>query len=109
MADLRVSVQEKGEGRYEIVVAGEMTAETAGQFSEEVLQVLEQKPRCMELDLGRVSYVASPGLGALVSLLRKVRQLRGELLVRSMSPEVKEIFTVTHLDRIFAQVDSTPC
>jgi anti-sigma B factor antagonist len=52
------------------------------------------------LDLTRVDFLDSSGLGALVGLLKTVRPT-GELILFGLKPSVQEILRLTHLDSVF--------
>ncbi len=57
------------------------------------------------LNMGRVDFINSSGLGALVSLLKDVRNTRGRLRLTNLAPYVKEIFDITKLSNIFEICD----
>jgi anti-sigma B factor antagonist len=94
--------------RVIISVQGEITAETAGKLTELFRGVLAQHPTQILIDLAGTSYIASVGIGALVSFLRKVNQGGAELALQGLQPEVHDLFRVTHLDRVFKIVDQAP-
>lgn len=52
------------------------------------------------LDLGKVSFIDSTGLGTLVGLLKRVG-MRGELVVCGVQPAVEQMFRLTRMDRVF--------
>jgi len=52
------------------------------------------------IDLALVGYLTSTALSKLITLNRRLRQGGGRLTVTNVSPAVREIFTVTCLDRI---------
>jgi anti-sigma B factor antagonist len=65
-------------------------------------QLEPQKDVQLLLDLEGVEYLSSAGLGVLVSLLKKVKAGGGALKLCSLSPSIRELFEVMHLDTIFA-------
>ena len=52
------------------------------------------------LDLSRVDFVDSVGLGIIVSALKRVRARGGELVVAGAVPRVRALFELTRLDEI---------
>jgi anti-anti-sigma factor len=56
--------------------------------------------RVLELDMGRVRYLTSTGLGQLVAVHNRLRDLGRSLAVVNVSPRVHELFTVTRLTRV---------
>ena len=101
MSVFQVNVVKQGEGERLVSVEGEITAETSRELSEALIGVLDDSPRKVVIDLAGAGYIASPGIGALVSFLRKLKQVGGDLVLSGVRPEVLELFRVTHLDRVF--------
>ena len=106
MDEFRLNVTKEPDGFTLVAVHGAITAETAAQLSEALLGCLEHHPVRVRIDLGGVGYLASPGIGALVSFLRKVKQVNGELTLRGIQPSVLELLRITHLDKIFTIAQS---
>jgi anti-sigma B factor antagonist len=106
MSVFQVDVSTASDGSPLVSVQGAITAETTGALSETLYRVVEERPQQVFVDLSKTGYIASPGLGALVSLLRKVKQHNGDLILRGLNEEVLEIFQLTHLDSIFTIVDA---
>jgi anti-sigma B factor antagonist len=53
------------------------------------------------IDCSNLNFIDSMGLGILISLLRRVRQRDGDVKVSALSEEVKTIFEITRLHRLF--------
>ncbi|NJM95954.1 MAG: STAS domain-containing protein [Phormidesmis sp. RL_2_1] len=53
------------------------------------------------MDLKDTTFVDSSGLGTLVSVLKKVRSNSCEMYVCSINPQVKMLFELTSMDRVF--------
>ncbi len=106
MGSFQVDVAATDAGVPIVRVHGSITAETADLLSETLYGVLEAEPPYLTVDLSHAGHIASAGLGALVSLLRKVKQNGGELVLQGLSSEIQEMFQVTHLETIFTIVDS---
>src|ERR1051325_11644218 len=53
------------------------------------------------VDLGRVTFIDSTGLGMLLEVLREARQMGGHLHLAHRSPEVERALKVTGLDLFF--------
>lgn len=75
-------------------------ADTADAFRSKVLGLMPREGARVALDLSRVGFLDSSGLGALVSLLKLVRPT-GELVLFGLKPSVQEILRLTHLDSVF--------
>jgi len=59
------------------------------------------------LNLSRVEYVSSVGLGALVAFYKQIRARNGHLILAALSPPVEDILESAHLLRLF-QVEPDP-
>jgi anti-anti-sigma factor len=57
------------------------------------------------LNMGKVDFINSSGLGTLVSLLKDVRSANGKMKLINLAPYVKEIFDITQLSNIFEICD----
>ena len=55
----------------------------------------------MVIDLSHVEYVSSVGIGALVTLYKRIRAGNGRLILAGVQPAVMDIFNTAHLLRLF--------
>jgi anti-sigma B factor antagonist len=108
MENFTVDVTRETEGPATVAINGSITAETAGVLTESLLGCLETRPVNVVVDMAAVSYVASPGIGALVSFLRKVKGANGSMVLRGLQPPVLELFRMTHLDKVFDIAEQEP-
>jgi anti-sigma B factor antagonist len=53
------------------------------------------------LNFSNVEFLSSAALGKLITLNRKVQGLRGKLVLCCISKEIKEVFEITKLDKLF--------
>ncbi len=75
-------------------------AETADEFKGKILEKLPAENGRLAIDLSKVDFMDSSGLGSLVSLLKTVRP-GGDLVLFGMRSSVVEILRLTHLDAVF--------
>jgi anti-sigma B factor antagonist len=81
-----------------IVLAGELDAYDAPALRESFQAVLESAPAVIVLDLSAVSFLDSTVLGAVVGLLRRVRERNGELRTVLPDTTARRIFEITNLE-----------
>jgi anti-sigma B factor antagonist len=62
---------------------------------------LESPHSAIILDLAKVDFMPSLSLAALVRLVTEFRARDQRLLLAGLQPQVREIFIMTHLDRLF--------
>ncbi len=53
------------------------------------------------LDLGKVLFIDSSGLGALISCLKTIKGLEGELVLCRISNPVNNIFKIIQMNHVF--------
>ena len=58
------------------------------------------------LDLSRVAIVPSLALGSLVQVANKCRARQQKLKLAGLQPQIRQIFAITRLDRVFQFADS---
>jgi anti-anti-sigma factor len=71
------------------------------QLRREVSDIIESGSDILLIDLKEVKFVDSSGLGALVSAMQTVRKADAKLFVCSVNDQVRMLFELTKLDRIF--------
>jgi anti-anti-sigma factor len=80
---------------------------TVPKFRQELNSLIQQKPLVLLINLKNVEQMDSSGLGCLVSSLRKIREVGGEMALCSVSGQVTELFELTNVNRIFKIVPPT--
>jgi len=83
-------------------------ATTARDLRPELLRALYDDTSELLVDLGRVNFIDSTGLGMLVGVLKEARSMSGDVRLINAGREVRRILQVTGLEAIFARPDSTP-
>lgn len=68
---------------------------------DQINQSIEQGATTILVDLKAVTFMDSSGLGALVTSLKAVRASGGKLCVCSINDQVKILFELTSMDRVF--------
>ncbi|WP_322742422.1 STAS domain-containing protein [Gloeocapsopsis crepidinum] len=71
------------------------------QFRREVSDIVAAGADIVLIDLQNVSFIDSSGLGALVSAMKTVRSAGGKLFICSVNDQVKMLFELTKMDRVF--------
>jgi anti-anti-sigma factor len=82
-------------------VAGELDLHTSPQLRDHVLGTLGEPPVRVALDLSEVDFMDSSSLGILVTLLKRVRERDGELVLVGVTGSPMKVLTLTGLDRVF--------
>ena len=90
-----------GEGGVtRLAIAGELDVVTVTELRGEIEKIVATKPTRVEVDLSSLRMVDSSGVGALVSLYKRVRLQGGEVLIVGLRDQPLAIFRLLRLDRV---------
>lgn len=85
-----------------IAVAGEVDLYTAPELKRELVEVIDQGVRKVVVDLSEATFIDSTTLGVLLSGVKRLRPVGGELAVVCTDRNIRKIFEITLLDRVFS-------
>jgi anti-sigma B factor antagonist len=87
-------------------VGGEVDVYTAPRLRDRLTELVDAGSRNVVVDLSRVDFLDSTGLGVLVGTMRRLRAVGGTFgLVCAKEPLLK-IFRITALDQVFPLYDT---
>jgi anti-anti-sigma factor len=81
--------------------SGILDGVSVNQLRREISDLVESGANIVLVDFQDVTFMNSSGLGALVSTLKVMRSAGAELFLCSLSDQVKIIFQLTKMDRVF--------
>jgi anti-sigma B factor antagonist len=84
-----------------VEVDGELIVGNREELKQSVLERVGAGERKFVVDFQQSSYIDSSGLGALVSLSRKIRESGGELRLAGLNEDLRTLFELTKLDTLF--------
>ncbi len=84
-----------------VEVEGQLIVSNRQELKQKVLDHLEKGARKVLVDFGRTSYIDSSGLGVLVSLAKRMRELGGDLRLANLNDDLQTLFELTKLDTLF--------
>jgi anti-sigma B factor antagonist len=61
----------------------------------------EQARKKILLNFSNVEFLSSAALGKLITMNRKVQAVKGKLVLCGISKEIREVFEITKLDKLF--------
>ncbi len=76
-------------------------AHNSGELKETILHLIEQGEINIIVQLERVRFIDSSGLGALLSGHKNAAAKSGKLIIANMQQQVLSMFELTRLDRVF--------
>ncbi|HWN20077.1 MAG TPA: STAS domain-containing protein [Gemmatimonadales bacterium] len=100
--------QTKGSSGVVVVqVEGQLIVGNRHELKDLVQAALEKGERRLLVDFSRTGYIDSSGLGALVSISKRIREMGGELRLSGLNDDLRSLFELTKLDTLFA-ITETP-
>jgi len=100
-------IKEKEDSVLILKLIGRLDAATIGELKDCVRQNVNEKTVNFVIDLAEVDFVDSSGLGGLVASLRTVNKEGGEMKISTLRPDVRSIFELTRLHRLFEIFDDS--
>jgi anti-sigma B factor antagonist len=98
-----ISTTESGITR--LAIEGELDAVTVAELRADIDKLLARRPGRVEVDLSLLRMVDSSGVGALVSLYKRVRAQGGDVIVTGLRDQPLAIFRLLRLDRVMVGAD----
>lgn len=83
-------------------VEGQLIVGNRQELKQLIQEALEHGERKFLIDFAKAGYIDSSGLGALVSISKKVREPGGELRLSGLNDDLRSLFELTKLDTLFA-------
>ncbi|TAM61285.1 anti-sigma factor antagonist [bacterium] len=99
--DIKVNVRPAdGETRV-IDLVGEIDVYTSPAVKDAITQLIDEGHYHLLINLEGVRYIDSTGLGVLIGALKRVREHAGSVSLVCANPQIKKIFDITGLVKIF--------
>lgn len=90
-----------------LFIQGDLIGDEVGpKLVEVVSDAVEEGVRNFVVDLSKVRYISSSGIGLLITMLTKMRNKDGEVYLTAPSEHVKKLLIITKLNNIFTVFDS---
>src|SRR5918997_6946391 len=90
-----------------VQVDGRLIVGNRHELKDLIQSALDKGERRLLIDFSRTGYIDSSGLGALVSISKRVREAGGELRLSGLNDDLRSLFELTKLDTLFA-ITETP-
>jgi anti-sigma B factor antagonist len=97
-----IASETASDGAVAIALTGEVDLYTAPRFKDELVRAVEGGSRRVVVDLTDTTFIDSTTLGVLVGGLRRLRPDGGDLALVITDRNIRKVFEITGLDRVFA-------
>lgn len=99
---MELALTARTEGDFEVIeVGGEIDVYTAPRLREAIVAAVDAGHTRLIVDVRKVDFLDSTGLGVLVGALKRVRGDGGSLDIVCSQERILKIFEITGLDKVF--------
>jgi anti-sigma B factor antagonist len=99
--DLDVATSEMGNASV-LSLAGEIDVYTAPRLRQAIIDLVEAGKTNLVIDMEKVDFLDSTGLGVLVGGLKRVKTNDGSLAIVATQDKILKIFDITGLNKVFS-------
>ncbi|HEY8297057.1 MAG TPA: STAS domain-containing protein [Candidatus Baltobacteraceae bacterium] len=103
--DIKVNVRETQGESYVVDLNGEIDVYTSPKVKDAIGDLIDKGHYNLVINLEKVRYIDSTGLGVLIGGLKRVREHGGTVNLVCTNPQIKKIFDITGLVKIFGIYD----
>ncbi|TGM34194.1 anti-sigma factor antagonist [Leptospira biflexa] len=84
-----------------IEIAGKFDIESTEEFESIFNKLIESSPNLVSIEMSRLDYIDSSGIGSLIKSLNSLKNKKGKLLLVGMKPMIQNVFKLAKLDMFF--------
>jgi anti-sigma B factor antagonist len=98
-----MNIKEKMQGDVAVIaLKGNLMGEPdTTDVREKIYGLLQDDVKKVVLDLGKVKWINSSGLGALIAAMTSVKNKGGDLRLANVTEKVESVFMITQLIKVF--------
>lgn len=102
---MELRMESAGEVTVVTIPGDALDAGNSQELKNDIGPVLE-KHKQVVFDMSELAFVDSSGCGALLSCLRKAKEVQGGLFLCNVTSQVRDLFNVVRMDQVFRIFDS---
>lgn len=80
---------------------GRLDTAASAQFARDMQPLMDNADKHIVLDCEELEFISSSGLRLFLSLRKQSMAQKGDVTIRNVSPEVKQVFTITGFFSLF--------
>ena len=84
-----------------LALEGDIDLHVSPVVIQSLTEVIKKEPRCMVIDLSRVTYIDSAGVAALIIAMQEVEAYGGKFFLTGLQETLRLIFETSRLERVF--------
>ncbi|GAA0501649.1 anti sigma b factor antagonist RsbV [Salinibacillus aidingensis] len=86
---------------HHVKLSGEIDVYTAPKLKETILPLTKEEGVSIKVDLEKINYMDSTGLGVFISGLKSAKENHSELILMNLHERVYRLFDITGLKEVF--------
>ena len=104
--DFELAATDLGDGTTCVAVTGEVDLLAAPDVKQALMKVVDAGTTRLVVDLSDATFIDSTTLGVLVGVNKRLRTRDGLMVIACSNANIRTIFEITLLDRVFDIADS---
>ena len=88
---LKVTIKEQKQGSFVATLEGPIDTYTHEQFNYYLERILKPSTKSIILDMNKVDYISSMGIGSLFKIRKFAKQHKAQFLIIGLQPQVKKV------------------
>jgi len=89
-----------------VSIVGSVTTDKADELRKRLEQIAAKQPPIIVLDISKMDFICSAGLGAIIIGYLKCRHHKGQVRIASPSAKIRELLETTRLDKLLDVFDT---
>ena len=103
---MKIAFERQDDGGAVLRLDGRLDAAAAPEVRKRLEEAMTDGRTRLTVDLAKVPFIDSTGLGVLVSGLKAARRADGNLRLVAPGPQVRRLMRLTALDRVFTILET---
>jgi len=91
---LKVNIDKKQDGVFLVSLDGQANTDTYLLFEEKIKPLLVPSTKVLILDMSKLSYISSSGLGVIFKAQEAIESNKGSFIMSNLQPQIKKVFEV---------------
>lgn len=92
---------DKENNQIVVIPEGDLDIYTSNNFKDKIINSYERNKGNIYIDAKKLEYVDSTGLGALIGILKRVKETDNQIIITNLKTNIRKLFDITELDKLF--------
>lgn len=97
---MKTTIIEKTSEKITVALQGELDTAAAQQFAKDMEPLMAEESKLILIDFSELDYISSAGMRIILFAQKTVRAKDGNVQIKGMSEDIKQIFQLTGFDQM---------